>query len=122
MQKKETEEIQIFFAECIYIFEILKIHYLIKKPHKLLWTVHAVSHQRQLLQQHVHHGSILVLLEGLGLLRHLLCLGATLGLHCKRLGLTFNLKGDERTAVLYHKGPITSEILTRKLVGIKSLT
>lgn len=60
--------------------------------YKLLWTVHAVSHQRQLLQQHVHHGSILVLLEGLGLLRHLLCLGATLGLHRKRLGLTFNLK------------------------------
>lgn len=91
--------------------------------YKLLWTVqYAVSHQRQLLQQHVHHGSILVLLEGLGLLRHLLCLGATLGLHCKRLGLTFNLKGDERTAVLYHKRPLTSEILTIKFIGIKSLT
>lgn len=81
-----------------------------------------VSHQRQLLQQHVHHGSILVLLESLGLLRHLLCLSTTLGLHCKRLGLTFNLKGDKRTVLLYHKGPLTSEILTRKLVGIKSLT
>lgn len=51
-----------------------------------------ISNQRQFLQQHVHHCSIPVLLEGLGLLRHLLCLCTALGLHCKRLSLTFNLK------------------------------
>lgn len=50
-----------------------------------------VSNQRQLLQQHVHHRSVPVLLEGLCLLRHLLCLCAALGLHCERLSLTFNL-------------------------------
>ena len=52
----------------------------------------AISHQRQFLQEHVHHGSILVLLEGLCLLGHLLRLSATFGLHRKRLGFTFHLK------------------------------
>lgn len=48
--------------------------------------------QRQFLQQHVHHGSLFVLLEGLSLLAHLLCLGTTLGLHSESLGIALHLK------------------------------
>lgn len=48
--------------------------------------------QRQFLQQHVHHGAVFVLLEGLGLLAHLLGLGAALGLQSESLSLALHLK------------------------------
>lgn len=48
--------------------------------------------QGQFLQQHVHHGSIFVLLEGLSLLVHLLCLSTALSLQGKSLCLTLHLK------------------------------
>ncbi|KAG9355776.1 hypothetical protein JZ751_000617 [Albula glossodonta] len=51
----------------------------------------------QLLQQHVHHGALLILLEGLRLLGHLLCFCSTLSLQSKGLCLTLHLK--ERTLI-----------------------
>lgn len=48
--------------------------------------------QRQFLQQHVHHGAVFVLLEGLGLLAHLLGLSAALGLQSESLSLALHLK------------------------------
>ena len=51
-----------------------------------------MSDQRQFLQQHVHHGSLFVLLEGFGLLGHLLCLRTAFGLNRKGLRLALHLQ------------------------------
>lgn len=66
-----------------------------------------MSYKRQVLQQHVHHGSIPVLSEGLCLLCHLLRLCTTLGLHRKCLSLPFHL-GETGILTVYKKSTKSS--------------